>query len=193
MHKLAAPLADLREDSSHQHSRSPLGGANAKCTGPKYYWVIHTLIQTSTAAIENTNSIVTYNDILTADPQFVAPVAASAAPTTDGDYRLSAGSPAINVGDTNAITTTASDADGDRLTITATTKPSWLTLTDHGKDSPTQNGVATLSGMPPAVGSHDITLQVSDGASNDTQSFTLTVERATYDVFLPLVLRKPTP
>jgi hypothetical protein len=34
-----------------------------------------------------------YNGISTSDPQFVAPVAASAAPTLEGNYRLQTDSP----------------------------------------------------------------------------------------------------
>ena len=44
--------------------------------------------------------------ISNADPQFVAPELASSAPTTLGDYRLQAGSPAVDVGD-NALYLTA--------------------------------------------------------------------------------------
>lgn len=47
---------------------------------------------------------------LDADPRFVAPVAASSAPTTTGDYRLQFGSPAI---DGNSLSVTvATDLDG---------------------------------------------------------------------------------
>jgi hypothetical protein len=55
------------------------------------------------------------------DPQFVAPVAASAAPTTTGDYRLRQGSPAIDAGNNLSVTVTTDlegnprivDGDGD--------------------------------------------------------------------------------
>ncbi|MDM8567042.1 Ig-like domain-containing protein [Candidatus Halobeggiatoa sp. HSG11] len=63
------------------------------------------------------------------------------------------------------------DIDGDSLTITAPTKPDWLTLTDNG------DGTATLSNIPTndEVGQHDIVLQVSDDVVNIEQSFTITV------------------
>ncbi|NNE47781.1 MAG: tandem-95 repeat protein, partial [Rhodothermales bacterium] len=63
------------------------------------------------------------------------------------------------------------DPDGDTRTITATQKPTWLTLTDNG------NGTATLSGTPgnDEVGVHAVTLTVSDGTLSDQQSFTVTV------------------
>ena len=69
---------------------------------------------------------------------------------------------------------TASDADGDDITITAPTLPGWLTLTDNG------DGTATLSGTPGAadVGEHDVSLQASDGTASVTQDFTVTVEAA---------------
>ena len=68
---------------------------------------------------------------------------------------------------------TASDPDtGDTLTITATTAPAWLLLTDNG------NGTATLSGTPSAaeVGDHPVVLRVADtGGLFDTQSFNINV------------------
>ena len=81
---------------------------------------------------------------------------------------------------------TADDPDlihGDELTITATTLPAWLTLTDHG------NGTATLTGTPMTadVGDHAVELLVTDSEGlTDTQTFTITVWCRTY---LPLVLR----
>ena len=71
---------------------------------------------------------------------------------------------------------TSSDSDlGDFLTITAPTKPGWLTLTDNG------DGTATLSGTPTSeqVGDHNIMLQVTDLSNAfDTQGFTITVSNA---------------
>jgi uncharacterized repeat protein (TIGR01451 family) len=69
-------------------------------------------------------------------------------------------------------TLTAQDDNGDTLTITASTLPAWLTLTDHG------NGAATLSGTPmtPDVGNHAVTLRVADsGGLSATQTFTITI------------------
>jgi hypothetical protein len=67
----------------------------------------------------------------------------------------------------------ATDADGTSgLSITATTKPDWLDLTDNG------SGSATLSGTPTnaEVGSHQVVLSVSDGEADAvTQSFTVVV------------------
>ena len=65
----------------------------------------------------------------------------------------------------------ASDVDGDSLTISATTLPAWLVLTDNG------DGTATLSGTPTnaEVGDHAVVLAVSDGSLTATQSFTISV------------------
>ena len=70
-----------------------------------------------------------------------------------------------------SYTINTNDVDGDGLTISATTKPIWLSFTDNG------NGTATLSGTPDNshVGDHNVVLSVSDGNLVDTQSFTLTV------------------
>lgn len=67
------------------------------------------------------------------------------------------------------ITTT--DSDGDPMTISGTTVPSWLILTDNG------NGSATLTGTPTSgnVGNNAVVLSVSDGTDNTTQSFTINV------------------
>ncbi len=76
-------------------------------------------------------------------------------------------------GATYTYNVTAQDpTPNDTLTITAPTKPGWLTLTDNG------DGIATLSGIPTNadVGTHDVVLRVTDsiGQSVD-QSFTITV------------------
>ncbi|NOU18248.1 MAG: T9SS type A sorting domain-containing protein [Bacteroidales bacterium] len=58
---------------------------------------------------------------------------------------------------------------GSTLTITAPTKPGWLTLSSTG------NTTATLSGTPATSGSFDVTLSVTDGSSTKTQSFSINV------------------
>ena len=71
------------------------------------------MIQSGTNDIYNYNSIVTYGPgILTSDPQFVMPITATVAPTTTGNYRLQANSPAINAGDNSAVKVTT-DLDGN--------------------------------------------------------------------------------
>ncbi|MDM8564603.1 cadherin-like domain-containing protein [Candidatus Halobeggiatoa sp. HSG11] len=66
------------------------------------------------------------------------------------------------------ITTNDADTD-DTLTITALTLPTWLSLTDNS------DGTATLTGTATESGTHNVTLQVSDGTVNVDQSFTITV------------------
>jgi autotransporter-associated beta strand protein len=80
----------------------------------------------------------------------------------------------VTTGTENAVYTyniTTSDADGDARTITAPTKPTWLTITDNG------NGTASLSGTPlnANTGANSVTIRVNDGTVNTDQSFTITV------------------
>jgi len=60
---------------------------------------------------------------------------------------------------------------GATFTITATTKPSWLTFNQTG------NTTATLTGTPTEdnVGDNSVVLSVTDGTSSKTQSFTIKV------------------
>jgi uncharacterized repeat protein (TIGR01451 family) len=51
------------------------------------------------------------SNLLTSDPQFFAPILATAAPTTTGDYRLQFGAPAIDAGH-NPSVTVVTDLDG---------------------------------------------------------------------------------
>ncbi|MBN1921452.1 MAG: DUF11 domain-containing protein, partial [Anaerolineae bacterium] len=81
---------------------------------------------------------------------------------------------------------TATDPDllwGDALTLTASTLPDWLALTDHG------DGTATLAGTPTLAdaGPHAIVLHVTDSAGLSTaQTFTLNIW---YQVYLPQVFK----
>jgi hypothetical protein len=69
---------------------------------------------------------------------------------------------------------TTSDADGDNLTISATTIPSWLTLADNG------DRTAMLTGTPASsdIGTHVVLLDVNDGTVSATQSFNINVSAA---------------
>jgi hypothetical protein len=83
---------------------------------------------------------------------------------------------------------TADDVDNavTDLTITAPTRPGWLTLTDNG------DGTATLIGTPidADIGDHPIVLQVSDGTATTTQPFTITVSAETmYYIYLPTLFK----
>jgi len=98
------------------------------------------------------------------DQVFTISVADNAAPVFTSTAVV-----AGQVGQVYSYGATSSDADGDALTITAITKPSWLTLTDNG------DGTASLSGTPTVAGDYNVTLNVSDGIANEEQSFTITV------------------
>ncbi len=77
-----------------------------------------------------------------------------------------------------AYNVTTSDPDPDTWTITAPTKPAWLTLTDNG------DGTATLSGTPVKVdiGTHPVVLEVSDGSATTSQSFDVEVLPLFHDI-----------
>jgi len=93
------------------------------------------------------------------------------------------GNGSVNVSFTSSANTTAqagsvytynitvTGSSGATFTITAPTKPTWLTLTSTG------NGTATLSGTPAEanVGPNSVVLNVTDGTSSANQSFTITV------------------
>jgi hypothetical protein len=65
-------------------------------------------------------------------------------------------------------TITATDQDGDNLTYSAPTLPSWLTF---------NTSTHVLSGIPATanVGTHNVVLRVTDGKDNTDQSFTINV------------------
>jgi len=68
--------------------------------------------------------------------------------------------------------------DGDVLTVTATTLPDWLSLTNGGGGSVVFSDTTVLVGTPTNgdVGDHFVSLLVTDsGGLIDTQSFTITV------------------
>ena len=73
----------------------------------------------------------------------------------------------VNVGEQYSYEVTTNDVDGDAVTVTATTKPTWLTLTAG----------MTLSGTSPAeAGDHAVVLKADDGNGGTAeQSFTIKV------------------
>ena len=78
--------------------------------------------------------------------------------------------PAAVAGQKYSQVVSATDADGDSLTIAATAKPAWLTVTDNG------DGTATLSGTPTYNDSAStVTLTAHDGTDTDEFSTTLVV------------------
>ena len=92
--------------------------------------------------------------------------------------------PITNVQSTTPYTyvPTTSDADGDTVSITATTLPSWLSFDG-----------TTLSGTPTAtdVGTHNVTLTADDGNGGiTTQTFIITVGTANFAANNPRPFRK---
>jgi len=73
------------------------------------------------------------------------------------------------VGQTYTYNVTATDNEGDAISLTATTKPSWLSFTDNG------NGTGVLTGTPSSSGSGSVVLTASDGSASSQQSFTISV------------------
>ncbi len=96
-------------------SRPNLGNCilwgNAAGTGPQLYDAADGATTVSYSDVQWPEGVYTGTGNLNADPQFVAPTVASAAPTTTGNYRLQAASPAIDAGNSFSITA-ATDMDG---------------------------------------------------------------------------------
>ncbi len=128
---------------------------------------------TNTALISATDDLLAENNtaVITFTVTNIAPVFTS--------------TPLIVAAENEPYTYTATilDDNGDTMTITATTIPSWLTIEDHN------NGTATLSGTPTTadMDEHTVVLRVADnGELFNTQTFTITVYTR---IYLPLVLR----
>ncbi|MCP4748652.1 MAG: hypothetical protein GY874_21325, partial [Desulfobacteraceae bacterium] len=94
--------------------------------------------------------------------------------TAVNDAPVITSTPAENVtgGQSYAYTITATDPDGDPLTINSSGLPDWLELSDNG------DGTATLTGTTnnTDAGEHTIALEVTDGQTTTRQTFTLTVD-----------------
>lgn len=73
------------------------------------------------------------------------------------------------VGSTYTYSIEASDPNDQSLTISATTKPSWLSFTDNG------DGTALLLGTPSEAGEYNVVLEATNGAASVTQEYTITV------------------
>ena len=93
-------------------------------------------------------------------------------PVNDAPYFTSQPVTVAVVQEEYVYTVTASDPDGEKVAISATAKPSWLTLSN-----PASNGTAILSGRPPAgvLGNVDVTLRVNDAVTSASQSFVIYV------------------
>ena len=98
------------------------------------------------------------------DDSSVPPLSENRAPTITGTPPTS-----VKVGDAYSFQPDASDPDGDTLTFSIQSKPLWASF-----DSAT----GTLSGTPQAgdEGTYDdISIVVTDGSSNDSMNFAITV------------------
>lgn len=79
---------------------------------------------------------------------------------------------AVRVSSIYSYAITATDEEGDAITIVATTIPPWLGLLDHG------NGTAVLNGTPADgnMGTNNVVLEAADAsAKKSTQNFTIVV------------------
>ena len=103
-------------------------------------------------------------------PEYVCEIWTCTSSNAAPQFTSSAVTSAIE-GQSYSYSITSSDANGDAVTISAPTKPSWLSLTDYG------NGTATLSGTPASgdIGGHSIVLTVSDGTASSNQNFSVYV------------------
>ena len=95
---------------------------------------------------------------------YEASAATNAAPVFSSSPDLSQ---SYKVGEVFSYNITVTDADGDTITITAQTKPTWATFTDNG------DGTATISGTVVGRGDQQFTIRASDGTDNTDQSFSI--------------------
>lgn len=105
---------------------------------------------------------------------FTITVAAAGSENAAPEF-VSAPSEEATAGSAFSYAVDVDDPDGDAVTITATTLPEWLTLTDNG------DGTAALEGTPGEgdVGDHEVVLEAADAAgATAEQAFTITVGAA---------------
>jgi hypothetical protein len=81
----------------------------------------------------------------------------------------------VVTGENETVSVSASDADGDALTLSKTAGPAFVTLTDNG------DGTGTLDIAPQSgdAGTYTVEVTADDGTDQTTESFQLTVETAT--------------
>lgn len=73
------------------------------------------------------------------------------------------------VGQAFSYAVVCTDSENNPLTLTAPTKPAWLSFSSNG------DGTATLSGIPVSSASNPVVLQVSDGTTSVQQAFSVAV------------------
>jgi len=175
-------ITSATESSSYSYNITVTGkvGATFTITAPtKPSWLTLTDNGNGTATLSGTpatGSAGNYNVTLTVSDQ---------TNTTNQTFTIvvSASGTNVNPSFTSTAITSATESSlytynisvtgksGATFTITAPTKPSWLTLTDNG------NGTATLSGTPASgsSGNYNVTLTVSDQTNTASQNFTVVV------------------
>lgn len=107
-------------------------------------------------------------------PEFVCQIFSGCTSTSNSAPQFT--SSPITTGQQNTTYTyeiITSDSDGDNVSISSSSLPSWLTLTDHGDNT------ATLTGTPSAVGDFSVIIQANDGKTTTNQSFQITISSAT--------------
>lgn len=75
----------------------------------------------------------------------------------------------VSAGNNYSYTVTTTDPEGDNITISATTLPTWMSFTDSG------NGSALISGNTQTTGDYTVSLTVSDGNASNMQNFSVSV------------------
>ncbi len=119
---------------------------------------VHTVLVTVSDDTDTDTDAFTWTVTGTAENQ--APVLAPI-----GDKTVAAGSTVV-------VELSSTDPDGDARTFSlGAGAPDWASLVDHG------DGTATLSLSPDAsdIGSHDLTISVSDGSLQDSETFNVEV------------------
>lgn len=97
--------------------------------------------------------------VVNSAPQFISEPDTSVTTGTEYDYSV-----------------TATDAEGDDISITAESKPDWLNLDDNG------DGSAILFGSTTAEGEYEVKLKADDGTNFSNQTFTIRVTSSNDDV-----------
>jgi hypothetical protein len=89
----------------------------------------------------------------------------------DAPQLASIGDQALLVGDSAALLISASDANGDLLSFSSSALPAFASMSDNG------DGTAILTLTPGVgdLGDHSITVNVSDGQLNDSETFIVSV------------------
>ncbi len=131
---------------------------NTATNGPQIYNYSNASPNITYSNIQWLSGVYTGTGNINADPQFVAPISATAAPTTTGNYRLTGFSPAIDAGNNYSVSV-ATDLDGAPRKvdmITADTGNGVAPIVDMGAYEAHNNTAPTLA-IPDVAMSFDTT------------------------------------